>query len=444
MSRDRSRGLRGFKATMLTGVLLSLATASASAQREILIGAPLPLTGALSPEGEKLRAGYELWLQEIDKRGGIDVGGVKHKVKLIYSDYQSTTPRAVQLVEKLISSDKVHFMFSPFGSGAIKAASSVAEKYGVPMMASTASSKEVYDQNYKNLFGLYTPNDTLSEPISELIKAKFPDIKRVAILARNDLYPLALGNEFKKSAESRGLQVVYFEKYAIGTLDHAAAITQIGAVKPDWIIATGYINDLILIRQQMADQKISAKVITGINGPQYQEWIDAVGALGNGVTTASWFHSSVRYKSDDLFGDTETFVKAFQAKYRTDPDFTQASGTAIGVILQMAIETGRSARPRQGAQHSCQFRVQDLLCADQVRRRRRGQFLYAADLPDPEQEGGGDLSGDDQAVGSATLTGNYSRRPAILLADREISVDDRIVVRSLGERGRTCSTSRCW
>ncbi len=338
MSRDRSRGLRGFKATILAGVLLSLATASASAQREILIGAPLPLTGALSPEGEKLRAGYELWLQEIDKRGGIDVGGVKHKVKLIYSDYQSTTPRAVQLVEKLISSDKVHFMFSPFGSGAIKAASSVAEKYGVPMMASTASSKEVYDQNYKNLFGLYTPNDTLSEPISELIKAKFPDIKRVAILARNDLYPLALGNEFKKSAESRGLQVVYFEKYAIGTLDHAAAITQIGAVRPDWIIATGYINDLILIRQQMADQKISAKVVTGINGPQYQEWIDAVGALGNGVTTASWFHSSVRYKSDDLFGDTETFVKAFQAKYRTDPDFTQASGTAIGVILQMAIE----------------------------------------------------------------------------------------------------------
>ncbi len=63
----------------------------------------------------------------------------------------------------------------------------------------------------------------------------------------------------------------------IGTLDHAAAVTQIGAAKPNWIVATGYINDLILIRQQMADQKVTAKVITGINGPQYQEWIDAVG-----------------------------------------------------------------------------------------------------------------------------------------------------------------------
>ena len=205
------------------------------------------------------------------------------------------------------------------------------------MMASTASSKEVYDQNYKNLFGLYTPNDTLSEPIAALVKAKFPDVTRCAILARNDLSAGA-GRRLKKSAEARGLQVVYLEKYTIGTLDHAAAITQIGAANPDWIVATGYINDLILIRQQMADQKVTAKVITGINGPQYQEWIDAVGAVGNGVTTASWFHSSVRYNSDDLFGDTQNFVKLFAAKYKSRPTSPRRPGSAIGVILQMAIE----------------------------------------------------------------------------------------------------------
>ena len=355
----------GLAAAAVAGAFF-VADRPASAADEITIGAPLPLTGALSPEGEKLRMGYELWLEELEKRGGISVGGVKHKVKLVYSDYQSQTPRAVQLAEKLISSDKVNFLFSPFGSGAIKAASSVAEKYGVPMMASTASSKEVYDQNYKNLFGLYTPNDTLSEPIAALVKAKFPDVTRVAILARNDLYPLALGGEFKKSAESRGLQVVYFEKYTIGTLDHAAAITQIGAAKPDWIVATGYINDLILIRQQMADQKVTAKVITGINGPPYQDWIDAVGAVGNGV------------------------------------------------------RKGGLPRPRQGAKRARQHRVQDVLCPGEVRSRRPGQFLHAADLSDPGQEGGRDLSRRDQAGRSAAGGGALNvvavrrqfRRPA--------------------------------
>jgi len=388
----------GLAAAAATGVMV-VAGWPALAADEITIGAPLPLTGALSPEGEKLKMGYELWLEELEKRGGISVGGVKHKVKLVYSDYQSQTPRAVQLAEKLISSDKVNFLFSPFGSGAIKAASSVAEKYGVPMMASTASSKEVYDQNYKNLFGLYTPNDTLSEPIAALVKAKFPDVTRVAILARNDLYPLALGGEFKKSAESRGLQVVYFEKYTIGTLDHAAAITQIGAAKPDWIVATGYINDLILIRQQMADQKVAAKVITGINGPQYQEWIDAVGAVGELVSFLRplqvrrpvWRHPELR----------QAVHREIQVRARFHP------GVRLGHRRHPADgdREGRHARPRQGAKRPGQHRVQDVLCSGEVRSGRPSQFLHAADLSDSGQEGGRDLSRCDQASRPAARGG---------------------------------------
>ena len=49
-------------------------------------------------------------------------------------------------------------------SASTKAASSVAEKYGIPMIASTASSVEVYDQGYKSLFGVFTANDTLTDP----------------------------------------------------------------------------------------------------------------------------------------------------------------------------------------------------------------------------------------------------------------------------------------
>lgn len=312
------------------------------AQETLRIGAPLPLTGALSPEGTKLRQGYELWLEKVNAGGGVKAGDKQLKVELLYYDYQSATPRAVQLAEKLITDDKVDFLFSPFGSGAAKAVSAVAEKNNVPMLASSASSAEVFDQNYKNLFGLYTDNSTLSEPIAELIKTKQPGIKRVAILARNDLYPLSLGNEFEKSAKSRGLEVVYYEKYPIGTLDHSSALTQMRAAKPDWVVVTGYINDLILVRKQAGDLKVGGQIYTMINGPAYKEWIDAVGPLSENVTTASWFHPSVNYKSDDIFGSTESFVKQFQAKYNEEPDFTQASGAAVGVLLQQAIERAGS------------------------------------------------------------------------------------------------------
>ncbi len=316
---------------------------SALAANDVIrIGAPLPVTGALSPEGAKLRQGYDLWLEQVNGAGGIKVGDKRRKVELVFGDYQSNTPRAVQLAEKLIVEDKVDFLFSPFGSGATKAVSSVAEKYQIPMIASSASSYEVFDQGYKNLFGIYTDNSTLSEPIATLVREKGPEIRRVAILARNDLYPLSLANEFEKSAKKRGFEVVYFERYPIGTLDHAAAISQLRAAKPDWVVVTGYINDLILVRKQLADQRIKTPVLTMINGPAYQEWADASGALAENVTTASWFHSVLRYKSKDVFGSTERFVKLFQDKFKTAPDFTQASGAGSGVLLQMAIERAGS------------------------------------------------------------------------------------------------------
>ncbi|MFD1702587.1 amino acid ABC transporter substrate-binding protein [Methylopila henanensis] len=330
-----------FLKTLLAVALSSTPAAPCFAQDTLVIGAPLPLTGALAPEGAKLRQGYDLWLERVNAAGGVAAGDKKLKVEIKFYDYQSNTPKAVQLAEKLITDDGVDFLFSPFGSGATKAASAVAEKNGVPLIASSASSAEVFNQGYENLFGLYTDNSTLSEPIADLV-VKAGDVKRVAILSRNDLYPLSLANEFEKSAKKRGLEVVYFEKYAIGTLDHAPALTQLRAANPDWVVVTGYINDLILLRKQAADLKIATKAFTGINGPAYPEWIKATGPLAEGVTTSSWFHPVLAYTSKDLFGSTKAFVDAFKEKYGVAPDFTQASGAAVGVVLQLAIERAGS------------------------------------------------------------------------------------------------------
>jgi len=335
---------RSVHALLAIGALV--ATPVSAEQAVLRVGAPLPLTGALAPEGGKLRQGYELWQDQVNAQGGLKVGGERIKVELRFYDYQSNTPRAVQLAQKLITDDKADVLFSPFGSGATKASSTVAEKNGIPMIASSASSAEVFDQGYKNLFGLYTDNSTLSEPLADLITVKQSNIKRVAILARNDLYPLSLANEFEKSAKKRGLEVVYFEKYAIGTLDHSSAVTQIGAARPDWIIVTGYINDLILIRKQMGDLRVGAQALTMINGPAYPEWIRAVGPLAENVTTASWFHPVLDYTSEDVFGSTRRFVELFKAKYGSEPDFTQASGAAVGVLLQLATERAGSTKPQ--------------------------------------------------------------------------------------------------
>ena len=337
-SRLTSRRLN----SVLLAACFGLSASAALAQDVVKFGAPLPLTGPLAPEAIKQQQGYDLWAEQANKAGGISVGGKKYKVEIVYADYQSNTPRAVQTTEQMITQNNVNFLFSPFGSGAAKAGSSVSEKYKVPTIASTASSAQVYDQGYKYLFGTFTPNDTLTTPLTQIVKAKAPDVKKIAILARNDLFPLAIAQEMEKSAKASGLEVVYFEKYAINTLDHSATLSQIKSLAPQWIFVTGYINDLLLVRKQMTDQQIKAGVLSMIAGPAYQEFIDAAGASGENTTSAAWWHPAAQYSGKDIFGTTANYVKLFREKYKSDPDYAQASASVSGALFQMAIERAGS------------------------------------------------------------------------------------------------------
>lgn len=334
--------LKNRLATLPVAAFIAAASAAfggaAQANETIRVGAPLPITGPLSPEATKLQNGINLWVETANIAGGIKVGNKRMKVEVVPVDYQSNTPRAVQAAEKLITEDKVDFLFSPMGSGATKAASSVSEKYQVPTIAATASSEQVYDQGYKYLFGTFTPNQTLTEPLADLVQKQAPRVQKIAILARNDLFPLAIAQEMEKSATKRKMRVVFSEKYAIGTLDHASALSQIKASSPDWIFATGYINDLLLIKKQMADLRIEASVVTMIAGPAYKEFVDALGKGAENITSAAWWHPAVRYEGKDVFGSTENFNKLFRAKYGRDPDYGEASSAVAGAVLQLAIE----------------------------------------------------------------------------------------------------------
>jgi branched-chain amino acid transport system substrate-binding protein len=283
-----------------------------------------------------------VWAEAANAKGGIKAGSKSYKVEIVYTDYASNTPRAVQAAERMITDDKATFLFAPFGSGATKAASAVSEKYAVPMLAPTASSAEVYDQGYKYIFGTLTGNASVSVPIARLVHDKSTDIKRVAILARNDLFPLAVAQEFEKAVKAEGMEVVGFERYAIGTMDHSAAITQMRAARPDWFYASGYINDLILIRRQMNDLGLKAPVITLIAGPAYQEFAKTLGPLADNVSSMSWWHPAARYQGKDVFGSTEAFNAAWAQKYGGEADYVEAGSAACGAILQMAIEAAGS------------------------------------------------------------------------------------------------------
>lgn len=326
-------GRQALAALALAGMALAWGTATA----QIKIGAPLALTGGLADEGKKQSVAYDMWLKRVNAAGGISVGGKKLKVELVQYDYQSNEQRAQQMAEKLITDDKVDFLLAPFGSGHTKVVAGVAERYGVPVMATSASSESIFNQGYKYMFGVLAPNGGIVENLTAMV-AKNPGIKKVAILGREDVFPKAMATSLQELAPKAGLEVVSTEFYPVGSLDLATPITKIKALNPDWIYVTGYSKDLVLARKQMADLGVKAPVITMITGPAYKEFVDALGPLAEGVTSASWWHHSAQFKGADPWGTTKAFYDEFVKREKADPDYVHAAAAAALVALQKAIE----------------------------------------------------------------------------------------------------------
>jgi branched-chain amino acid transport system substrate-binding protein len=162
------------------------------------------------------------------------------------------------------------------------------------------------------------------------------------VLALNSLFPKAIAGDLVVSAKAQGIDVVFNQVYSPDTSDFSNVLTQIKSLNPDWIYVTGYTQDLIQIRRQMADLGINVKVLTMTAGPSYPEFKENVKALAENVSTNSWWHQNANYEDAYLFGSSQKYNQAFNERYKRDATYLEAAATASCQTLALAIEEAKS------------------------------------------------------------------------------------------------------
>jgi branched-chain amino acid transport system substrate-binding protein len=314
----------------------------AFAQDVIRIGAPLALTGGLADEGLKQQRVYRMWAEKVNAAGGIQVGDKLMPVEIVEYDYQSDGPRAGQLAERLITRDRVHLTMAPFGSGHTVITGTVGERYRVPTIACVASSESVFGNNNRYLFGTLSPNANMTVVMAQFLKENYPDLKKVAVLGRDDVFPKSMAEATVKAATEAGLEVVYSELYSVGTLDHSASLTTMRRAEPDWIYITGYTQDLILARRQMVDLGLTAPIVTMVTGPAYEEFTEGLEGLSNNVTSSTWWHHSATYEGVGVWPTTDSFYQDYLAvSGGFDPDYVHGScGGALSMLEEVLPRAG--------------------------------------------------------------------------------------------------------
>lgn len=304
------------------------------AMETLLIGAALPMTGDLAPQGKEVKDGYEFWQDTVNAKGGLSIGGKKYKVEIKFYDYASDVNQAIKLVDKLITQDQVKFILGPYSSAHIIAVAPVAEKYGILHVNSTGASVDIYNKGYKYTFGLLPPSSEFARPWVEAVAAQNPKPKSIAILGRSDLFPLAAARAAEKLSKEAGIEVVYFGQYPPGTTDLTQALTEVKSKNPDVFWFTGYGNDAILAIRTAKQIGFKPKAFGATAGLTAPDFLNAMKENANEITTVeSWIPNLPDSLKDPLFGTPDQYSKAFEAKYKYIPSYIPAASSVAGYII---------------------------------------------------------------------------------------------------------------
>jgi branched-chain amino acid transport system substrate-binding protein len=330
-------------------------TTTTTTGEDLIIGAPMSITGAQSKEGALAKQGYDMWLQWIDQQGGITVKGVKHRVQIKYEDDQSKPDISANLTQRLITDEKAQFLLGPYGSATTASDAAVAEKSTTPMVEGNGAAQAIFNQGYQYVFGVLSPANKYLQGVLDLAATLNPKPASVAMLAADDNFSQEVAKAVVDYAPSKGFQIVYTDKYPNGSTNLSGLVANTKDKSPDIVLNSGHLQEAIAINKAAKDLKLDAKLFAYSVGPSTPDFITALGKDANYVMDGSQWTPQVKYKPS-FYLSVQDYVAAYKRQYATtdDPDYHVAESTAACLALQKAIENAGSLK---------QDKVRDALAA---------------------------------------------------------------------------------
>ncbi len=216
-----------------TALLLALPAAAAPSGPPIKIGSTLALTGPLSATAMIHKLTGEIYVEELNKRGGLLGRPVEWTVK----DDQSKPDVARTLYEQLVTVDKVDLLIGPYATPNILSAIGVAQKYqkvlvhhtlGIPSLAK-------YDMQFPAWSVGYNPETTVPNTLFDALASttKFP--KTIAIVTSKfpSVYMMSVGA--REVAKKRGVKEVLFLEWEFGNKDYGPIASRVKDANPDFV-----------------------------------------------------------------------------------------------------------------------------------------------------------------------------------------------------------------
>jgi branched-chain amino acid transport system substrate-binding protein len=325
------------KITMLFGVIFWATTFLASTaigQDTIKVGVILPLTGEQAKFGEIEKLSFDMALEEITAKGGIN----GKKLEFVIEDDTGRPDVGRSVVEKLITKDNVVMIGGGYSSSVTYAAAGVCQQNQVPFLVNTGSADNITQSNWDYVFRLNPPVSEYAEAIETLLKEVIKP-KSAAILYENSLFGTSGAKEFEKSCKELGIEVVLKEGYQAGGIDFKPVLVQVKQKNPDIVYMVSYVMDASLLMKQSKELKLAPKMfIGGGAGFTLPEFAQNAGNASDKVISATLWYQSLP------FPGALDYYNKFLAKFKKDTEYHGAEAYAAAYVIADALKRAKSMK----------------------------------------------------------------------------------------------------
>lgn len=315
----------------------SAATAPAASGAELVvkIGAAAPLTGPQAHIGKDNENGTRMAIEDANAKG-IMISGKKARFELLSEDDQ-TDPKTATIVAQKLMDAKVNGIIGHLNSGTTIPASRIYHDNGIPQISPSATAVAYTAQGFNTAFRVMANDGQQGKVLGEFA-AKNLGAKRVAVIDDRTAYGQGLADEFIKSAQANGAQIVTHEYTTDKAVDFTAVLTSIKGKKPDLIFFGGMDPQGAPMLKQLRSLAIDAKFMMG-DGGYTPKFVENAGAAAEGA------YASLPGVPLDQMPGGKDFSQRYEARFKQPIQlYAPYCYDAVNVMIA-AMQKAGSAEP---------------------------------------------------------------------------------------------------
>ncbi len=312
-------------------------------QKEIVVGAIYPLSGASAQVGVDAKHALETAADIINGNYNLDVVGGKGggiaslggaKIKLVFADHQADPQKGRAEAERLITQDKVVTIVGAFHSAVSATVSATTERYTIPYIAADSSSPSLHRRGLKYFFRPAAHDEFFTVAMFDFMdsmRARGEKIETVGLFHEDTIFGTDSSTAQLQVAKLRDYKVAVDIKYRANTPSLTSEVQQLSSAKPDVLMPSSYTTDGILLVKTMNELGFKPKAIVAqAAGFSEKALFDAVGDKLDGVISRASFSLDMAAKRPVIVKINEMF------KARSGKDLNDNTSRQLMALLVLA------------------------------------------------------------------------------------------------------------